>query len=202
MNLPRLHATSAVPIAAFAFLHITNHLVGVAGGVASHIAFMDMARSVYRQHLVEGALLACVALQIATGLSLLVRGWKQRNGLVPWLQALAGAYLAFFLLVHVGAVLFGRGALGLDTHFYFAAAGFHVPPFQFFFAPYYFVAVVALFTHLACAAYWHTEGRPRAIRALVVVGPIVLGAALSLLIVLFLEGALSPVVIPDRYKAV
>lgn len=36
----------------------------------------------------------------------------------------------------------------VDTNFYFAAAGFHVPPNQLLFGPYYFLAVLALFTHL------------------------------------------------------
>ena len=200
MTLRKLHALSAVLIAAFACLHIANHLVGLSGA-AQHIAFMESARSVYRFPAVELALLSCVAFQIVSGLTFFVRGWQQRNGLVPWLQAVSGAYLSFFLVIHVGAVLFGRGVLNLNTNFYFAAAGFHVAPFQFFFAPYYFLAVVALFTHLGCAGYWHVQGRPGAARALVVVLPCAVGAVASLLIVLSLAGALFPVDVPAQYKA-
>ena len=200
MSLRKLHALSAVLIAVFACVHIANHLAAAAG-VASHIAFMDAARTVYRQRVVEVVLLSCIAFQVISGLSLVIRGWKQRRGLIPWLQAISGTYLAFFLLMHVGAVLFGRFALGLDTNFYFAAAGFHVPLFPFFFAPYYFLGVVALFTHLGCAAYWHAEGRPHAVRTILLVGPIVAGAAAALLIVLMLAGALFPVDIPAQYKA-
>ncbi|MFN8836795.1 MAG: hypothetical protein ACK50Z_16385, partial [Betaproteobacteria bacterium] len=166
-----------------------------------HIAFMEVARSVYRFPLVEFALLSCVAFQIVSGLTFVVRGWKQRHGLIPWLQAISGAYLSFFLVVHVGAVLFGRAALNLDTNFYFAAAGFHVAPFQFFFAPYYFLAVVALFTHLGCAAYWQAQDRPRIARVLVVAVPSAVGAVASLLIVLSLAGALFPLQVPAEYKA-
>jgi putative ABC transport system permease protein len=183
MTLRKLHALSAVLIAAFACLHIVNHLVGLSG-VAQHIAFMEVARSVYRFPAVEPALLSCVAFQIVSGLTFVVRGWKQRNGFVPWLQAISGAYLSFFLVIHVGAVLFGRGVLHLNTNFYFAAAGFHVAPFQFFFAPYYFFAVVALFTHLGCAAYWHSQSRTRLARTLVVALPLGVGAIASPLIVL------------------
>lgn len=200
MSLRKLHALSAVLIAAFAFVHIANHLAAVAG-VASHIAFMDAARTVYRQRVVEVVLLSCIAFQVISGLSLVFRGWKQRHGLIPWLQASSGIYLAFFLLMHVGAVLFGRFALGLDTNFYFAAAGFHVPPYQFFFAPYYFLGVVALFTHLGCAAYWQSQGRPHAVRIILLVGPMVAGAAAALLIVLMLAGIVFPVEIPAQYKA-
>jgi len=200
MKLRKLHALSAIAIAAFACLHLANHLVGLSGA-AEHIAFMKAARTVYRFPVVELLLLGCVAFQLASGLTLVVRGWKERQGLIPWVQAITGAYLSFFLAVHVGAVLFGRTVLDLDTNFYFAAAGFHVPPFQFFFAPYYFLGVVALFTHLACAAYWRSHDRPRLARVLVVVVPCAVGAIVSLLIVLSLAGALLPLEIPSEYRA-
>ncbi len=159
---------------------------------------MKVARTIYRQPAVESILLFCVALQVATGLWLVVRGWTQRRGLLPWLQAASGAYVAFFLLVHVAAVLFGRSVLNLDTNFYFAASGLHVPPNQFFFAPYYFFAVLALFTHLGCAAYWRLPAADRTARALVVALPMLVGGAVSLLIVLSLAGMLQPVEIPAR----
>lgn len=200
MTLRKLHALSAILITAFACLHIANHLVGLSG-VANHIAFMEVVRPVYRFPPVEFALLSCVAFQIVSGLTFVVRGWKQRHGVIPWLQAISGAYLSFFLVVHVAAILFGRAVLNLNTNFYFSAAGFHVTPFQFFFAPYYFLAVVALFTHLGCAAYWQAQDRPRIARVLVVAIPTAVGAVASLLIVLSLAGALFPLQVPAAYKA-
>ena len=199
MTLRKCHALSAILITAFLCLHLANHLAGLSGA-AAHIAFMEVARSVYRVRLVEVALLSCIAFQVVSGLTLVIRGWKLRHGLIPWMQAVSGAYLALFLLVHVGAILFGRVVLKLDTNFFFAAAGFHVAPFQFFFAPYYFLGVVALFTHLGCSAYWHSQRRPGVARALVVAFPAV-GVIVSLLIVLSLAGALFPVEVPARYKA-
>jgi hypothetical protein len=187
-------------IGVFAAVHITNHLVSLSG-VSNHIAFMDAARIVYRQPGFEALLLFCAALQVASGTWFVVRGWSQRSGVVAWLQAAAGAYLAFFLLVHVSAVLVGRAVLGLDTNFYYAAAGFHVPPFQLFFAPYYFLAVVALFTHLGCAAYRRMQSRPRVVRIATLVLPMGLGTAASLLIGLSLAGHIEPVDIPAKYKA-
>ncbi len=198
MTLRRLHFLSAMVIAAYACVHIVNHVVGL-GGVAAHVAFMDAARSVYRLPVVEAVLLACVAFQVASGLRFVVRGWKDRRGLVPWLQAASGAYLAFFLLVHVGAVLFGRGALQLDTNFHFAAAGFHVPPYAWFFAPYYLLAVLAIFVHLGCAAHWRASSRTS--RLLAVALPSSVGLVLSVLIVLSLAGALFPVDVPAAYRA-
>jgi succinate dehydrogenase/fumarate reductase cytochrome b subunit len=200
MTLRTLHRTSAIVIATFACLHIANHLASLAG-IPTHIAFMEAARSVYRQPMVETFLLACVAFQVASGLWFVVRGWKQRQGGIAWLQVISGALLAFFLLVHVGAVLYGRNALNLDTNFYFAAAGFHVPPNQFFFAPYYFLAVLALFTHLGCAAYWNLQAASARVRTLAVTLPMVVGGIVSMLIVLSLAGKLQPVDVPAKYKA-
>lgn len=200
MTLRRLHVVSALLLTAYALVHLANHLAGL-GGVEAHIAFMRAFRGFYRIPLVEAVLLAAVAFQIVSGLIFAARGWKQRRGFMPWLQAGSGMYLAFFFLNHVGAVLFGRAVLQLDTNFYFAAAGFHVPPFQFFFAPYYFLGVLALFTHLGCALYWHLQGRSPAARMLAVALPMSIGAVTALLIVLSLAGTLYPVDVPPEYKA-
>ena len=200
MTLRKAHLLSAVLVAAFLCVHIANHLAGLAG-TAAHIAFMDAARSVYRIRLVEAALLICIAFQVVSGLTLFVRGWKHRRGFVAFLQAISGAYLALFLMAHVGAVLFGREVLNLDTNFYFAAAGFHVKPFRYFFTPYYFLGVTALFAHLSCAAYRRSRSRPRVERILIVAIPSVVGVVVSLLIVLSLAGSLFPVELPDLYKA-
>lgn len=200
MTLRALHRMSAILLVAFACLHIANHLAAVLGGVSSHIAFMDAVRPLYRHRAVEAVLLACAGFQVGSGLWFVVRGWKKRQGLLPWLQALSGAYIAFFLVVHVSAVLFGRLALGLDTNFYYAAAGFHVPPNQYFFAPYYFFGVFALFTHLGCAAYWRLQSKPHAARRVAVV-LLAAGGVVSLCIVLALAGVLRPVDIPAKYKA-
>ena len=200
MNLRIIHKYSALVIVAFAFLHITNHLMSLIN-IQSHIVFMDIARKIYRQPIVEGLLLLCLVFQATSGLWLLIRGWRQRRGFVAWLQAISGSYLACFLLVHVGAVLYGRAILQLDTNFYFAAAGLHVPPNHLFFAPYYFLAVLALFTHLACAAYWLLQGMSDKVRGLVLVLPMIVGALVSFFIVLSLAGQLELVEVPSKYKA-
>lgn len=199
MNVRSLHRTSAILLVAFACMHIANHLASL-WGVPSHIAFMEAARRVYRQFAIETVLLLCVAFQVGSGLWFVIRGWKQRHGALPWLQAASGAYLALFFLIHVGAVLYGRSMLHLDTNFYFAAAGFHVPPNQFFFAPYYFLAVFALFTHLACAAYWQLSAASPKTRTIVVAVGMMIGSVVSLLIVLSLAGVFQPVEIPAKYK--
>lgn len=196
--LRRVHRMSAMFIAVFALVHLANHLASL-WSIAAHIAFMDAVRTVVRQPIVETVLLACVTSQAATGLWMLIHRWRQRRGKVAWLQALSGAYLAFFLLVHVAAILFGRTVLRLDTNFYYAAAGFHVAPFQLFFAPYYFLAVLALFTHVGCAV--HRRVRSPSARTLAIALPVGAGAITALLIVLSLAGMLQPVDIPAKYTA-
>ena len=200
MKLRDLHRASAFVIVAFTVLHIANHLASLTG-VGTHMAFMEAARPFYRHWVIESVLLFCVAFQVASGLKLFMRGWRQRKGFIPWLQAASGAYLAFFLIIHVGAVLYGRSALQLDTNFYFAAAGFHVPPYQLFFAPYYFLAVVASFTHVACAVYWQLPSASDSTKGFIVGSAIAAGSIIALLIVLSLAGRLQPVEIPEEYKA-
>jgi hypothetical protein len=194
-HLPRirkLHRWAAVPLMFFLLLHMLNHLVGVAG-VDAHMAFMAKMRVVYRHPLIEIPLLLLVALQIITGISQLIRGWGRRPGFIARVQALSGGYLAFFLLNHVGAVLIGRTLFSLDTNFYFAAAGFHVPPFQYFFFPYYFLGVLALFVHSGCMLRIHSA------RPLVVATFAGIGFLAGALVVLPLAGVFYPVAIPDAY---
>lgn len=205
-TLRTAHAVSATLLSAFAFTHIANHLFAL-GGVAAHTAFLEAARRVYRQPLVEALLLACVAFQIVTGLALFFRGRGARRqstgfpALVARWQAASGIYLAVFLLLHVGAVLTGRIALGLDTNFHFAAAGFHVMPFPLFFIPYYFLAVLAFFTHLACAGFWHAGSASPGAHVFALAAPIAFGAVAATLIPLCLGGILIPVQVPAEYLA-
>lgn len=199
MQLRALHRASALVLIVYALCHIANHLAALES-VSLHMAVMSTLRRVYRQPVVEALLLGCVAFQAVSGVWLAVRGWSGRVGRVAWLQAISGLYLAFFFVVHVSAVSFGRAVLGLDTNFYFAAAGFHVAPFGWFFAPYYFLAVASLFAHLGCALYWQLESS-RPFRARVALSVMLgVGALLALLITLSLVGAFEPFDVPSEYK--
>ena len=182
-----LHRLSACLIGLFIVVHLLNHLLAL-GGIDAHIAFMESFRRLYRQPGVEIALLFCVLFQVCSGVFFIKRRWGQRQGFFERLQAVSGGYLAFFLLNHVGAVLFGR-ASDLDTNFYFAAAGIHVSPFQYFFVPYYFLAVLAIFCHVACAFHWLTRER-LALHIRNRLGYLIIcaGAGLSLTIVTSLSG--------------
>jgi len=199
-RLRGLHLVSALVLALFLVLHLGNHIAGLSGQQA-HISYMAVARGIYRNALVEPILLALVAWQAVSGLTLVLRGWRMRRGRVAWLQAISGMYLAFFLLNHVGAVLFGRAVLHLDTDFRFAAAGLHVWPWPLFFAPYYALAVAALGAHLGCAGYWILgASHPKARRIALGFG-VLLGAALGIAFVMEMAGGIYPVEIPAQYRA-
>ncbi|QNA89719.1 hypothetical protein G4G28_16800 [Massilia sp. Dwa41.01b] len=198
-GLRRVHRGSAIVLALYALVHLANHLAAL-DGVASHIAFMDAVRGLTRVPAVEALLLACVLVQVGTGLAFLLR---RRGGPMPpflRMQAVSGAYLAFFLLVHVSSVLAGRFVFKLDTNFHYAAAGLHLAPFHFFFVPYYGLAVLALFVHLAGALHLLVRGRVvAATRVRMGQAGAVLGLVVAGLILAAFGGLLYPVVIPDAY---
>jgi succinate dehydrogenase/fumarate reductase cytochrome b subunit len=193
-----LHRLCAVLVALFVLAHLANHLAAL-GGIGAHLRFTEGARRVYRQPIVELVLLA-VAVQAGSGLRLLAAGWKRRTGWLARLQAASGAYLALFLLIHVAAVLFGRAMLDLDTTVHFAAAGLQAWPYQLFFVPYYFLAVLALFTHLGCALARRAGTAPhRRLAALAV--PMCVGGMLAAVLLAAFMGKLYPYAVPPAYAA-
>ncbi len=198
MRLRRLHRMSAVFLGLFVAVHLGNHLTSLLG-VDAHLAVMTALRTVYRRPFIEGLLLLSVGFQVLSGLRLALRAREGRSGRVERLQAVSGLYLAVFLLVHVGAVLGGRAVLSLDTNFYFAAAGFHVRPFELFFAPYYWLAVLSFFAHLGSAGYFRLfEAHPARAKALLF-GALSGGALVATLLVLSLAGAFATVTVPAVY---
>jgi succinate dehydrogenase/fumarate reductase cytochrome b subunit len=199
--LHKIHRLSASIIGLYALIHILNHLVALRG-VDSHIAFMQGVRAVLRIPLVEALLLACVVVQIGSGLYFVARRWGEREGLFDRLQALSGAYLAFFLLIHVSSVLAGRFALGLDTNFYFAAAGLHIAPYPLFFIPYYGLAVMALVVHVTCAFHYLGSARfAQNVRDRFGYLGVAGAVALAVLIVATFSGAFYSIDIPPEYRS-
>lgn len=147
-RLYRLHFFSGLIIAAFTGAHLFNHFFSFCGADA-HIAVMDTLRLVYRHIAAETVLIVAVLIQVVSGLSI----YRKRRQLVKtgWeiLHLYSGLYLAFFLLLHVSAILTGRLYFKLDTNFYFGVAGLSTFPFYFFFIPYYLLAIAAFFGHIA-----------------------------------------------------
>lgn len=197
LRLRRVHGALGLIIGTFLLAHLSNHLAALAG-VETHIAIMDTLRVIYRHPALETLLLAAVAGQVGLGLTFLWRARGKVHGWVSQLQLASGAYLAFFLIVHAGAVLTGR-TMGLDTNFYFAAAGYQQMLTALFFVPYYFLAVAVLFTHLGCAAYWLTRDSNPLLALRLLWGLIGIGIGLSLLISASLTGIATSFEVPEAY---
>jgi hypothetical protein len=185
----------------FVLAHISNHVLAL-NGPAAHIRAMEWLRLVYRAPLVETMLLASVIGQMLSGLRLLLQEGAWRRTGRARLQVYSGAYLALFLVIHLAAIAWGRLGLKLDTNFYFAAAGLNIAPFPLFFVPYYFLAILAVFAHVACALHPLLRSRlslrQRDTIVLVVLGT---GIVLASLIVASFSGFIRPFSIPAAYRA-
>jgi succinate dehydrogenase/fumarate reductase cytochrome b subunit len=153
-RLAFMHGVSAIPIVLFALVHLTNHLAGLWGG-QMHIAFMHRARLVYRVPPVEIALCVCILFQFASGLVLVWRSintqpagdWMKR------LQSISGAYMALFLMSHVSAVARTRYLHHVDTNWvWLTSSNLLTDEWSARLTPYYFLGIVALGLHGACAA--------------------------------------------------
>ena len=196
-TLKRAHRVNAMVLGAFIAPHLLNHLVMLIG-IDAHIAVMDAMRAVYRQPAVEIALLGLVVAQLGLGAALAYRRWRPR-GFWGWAQVASGTYLFLFLAQHVGAIVRARLAFpDLDTNFYFAASVASVPPFSYYFVPYYFFGVLALFTHVGCAVRfhrWRSEPHRRA-----GIGLIATGALAGIVITSGLVGLIEPFDLPQPHQ--
>lgn len=144
----KLHYFSGLTITVFVTLHLFNHLVSILG-IDKHIELMASLRLFYRNLFVEIILLSAVVIQIISGLKLFLVSRKEAVSTMDKLHVRSGLYLAFFLVIHVSAVMVGRFVLHLDTNFYFGAAGVNSFPFNLFFIPYYALAILSFFGHIA-----------------------------------------------------
>lgn len=145
----KIHYLSGIILSLFVGVHLINHFFSLFGA-ESHIEVMTSLRLVYRNLLVESVLMFAVVTQIFSGLKLYLA--KRKIPSLKYFDKLhlySGLYLAVFLLIHVSAVLTGRYVLDLDTNFYFGVAGLNSFPVNLFFIPYYSLAIIAFFAHIA-----------------------------------------------------
>ncbi len=152
MKLQQAHYLSGTVIFLFVVLHLSNHVVSLIS-VERHIEIMEMLRPIYRNIFAEPILLLSVVVQIVSGVQLFMRKRTYTKGFYDTLQIYSGLYMAFFFVIHVSAVLIGRNILQLDTNFYFGAAGLNTFPFNLFFIPYYGLAIISFFAHIAGIHY-------------------------------------------------
>ena len=182
------HRATAVVLALFIVVHLGVHLTAL-GGSNMHLAALHRVQWVYRNPLGELLLVLAIVTQIATGARRLkfaeTRGWAKA-------QAVSGAYLVFFLVVHTAAALFAHHIYGIETNFHWAAGSLHYAPIKYGFAVYYAAAIIAVFVHWAAALHFGWPDTPGVVvRALPIAG-----AALAVAIVLAFWGAFYPIELP------
>lgn len=148
MSPRKLHYLSGIIISLFAAMHLYNHICGI-DGAERHIQMMDSLRLIYRNTFAEILLMIAIAVQVVTGLKFFKASRKVAVSFYDKLQIWSGLYLAMFFVIHVSAIMAGRYILKLETNYYFGAAGLNIFPFFFFFIPYYSLAIMALFGHIA-----------------------------------------------------
>ncbi|MBJ6118032.1 hypothetical protein JAO76_07515 [Pontibacter sp. BT310] len=148
MKTNKIHYISGLVIITFVGIHLFNHILSI-WGAARHIEMMNALRLFYRNIFIESILLFAVFVQIISGLKLFKENRKTAVSHFDKLQIWTGLYLAIFFIIHLSAVLSGRLLLQLDTNFYFGVAGLNSFPFNLFFIPYYGLAIVSFFGHMA-----------------------------------------------------
>lgn len=200
MKSKTLHYLTGWIIALFVGVHLFNHIWSIYGAEA-HIQLMTTLRRLYRNIVIEGILLLSVVTQIFSGAKLVIHYKKGATSFFDKMQIYSGLYMAFFLVIHVSAVLVGRHILKLDTNFYFGVAGINSFPLNLFFIPYYALAIIAFFAHLSAI---HSKkmksniiGIQPNIQALFI---LIFGVLLTLLIFFGLTHHFKGVTLPSAYK--
>lgn len=190
LTLRSFHRANALAIGAFLTLHIVTHLSGL-WGIAAYGTVQELLRSVYRSPLIEPLLVAAVALQLGAGASLGLRAVKQArpHGFWQWSQLLSGAFVLFFLVQHFIALAMARLYLEVETGFYWPASVVSAPPFVYYFVPYYFLGVLAIFTHIGAAVRYRLAGGATATADRTGLAIILLGAVVAATIVAIFTGA-------------
>ena len=148
MTTKKIHFISGLTITVFVGLHLFNHTLSIFGS-DTHIEIMNTLRLFYRNIFFETVLLIAVLVQIISGLNLFKTNRRIATTQFEKLHIWTGLYLAIFFIIHLTAVLGGRLFLHLDTNFYFGVAGLNSFPFSLFFLPYYGLAILSFFGHIA-----------------------------------------------------
>jgi succinate dehydrogenase/fumarate reductase cytochrome b subunit len=190
----KLHSITGLLLALFIISHLAVHLFALAGPDA-HNAALKAMQGAYRNPVIEPLLVIVLLVQVALGLRLALRRWREpTKPLWGKLQIASGLYLAYFIINHTGAALYTRYGAGLDTNFWWVSGPLHHPLMKGFFYPYYALAALSVAIH--AGAVLHFRGRERSAR---------LTAAGGVLIVLCywasFGGWLYPVAIRADYRA-
>jgi len=151
-----IHASSAIVLATFALAHVFNHSLAIIS-LQTNRAVLNALRLAYRQNVAQTILIAAVAIQVFTGLTMVWKYYLRRATPLRNLQLVSGMYLAVFLVSHLITVFTTRKN-GIDTDFVWAShapGGLLASLSSVSLLPRYSLAVLAVFVHLACQARWN-----------------------------------------------
>ena len=182
MRAKRLHRITAIILGVFIVSHLIVHLFAI-GGINTHLKALNFVQWIYRNPIGETLLVAAIITQIVTGWKRLKTKRKSPNGWAK-AQVYSGLYLMFFLIIHTSAAIATHTIFGLETDFYWAAGSMNISPIKFFFWPYYFLAIISLFLHFACALHFGWPGKYKAVKNVL---PFI-GALIALTIILTFTG--------------
>lgn len=189
--LGRVHRISALLLVVFGVAHVGNHLAAVES-LQAHVAVQNMLRIVYRFPVIETLIVLAALSQVYTGWILVSRVRLQRSNGLRNMQVMAGAFLGMFFLSHLTGVFSGRVLQHVDTTFAWATGGpqgLLANPRSPQMIPYYSLAVLALFLHVAYAARWSLTplmGQSRALKFCY--GTVALGVVITLVLLLPMSG--------------
>lgn len=151
-RLAAFHGISAsLILLLFILPHLLNHVVGFWSG-AAHIEMMKAVRYLYRDDIVQPALLALIGFQLLSGGALLRRRLTLQNDFFDTLQTMCGAYIGVYFLAHMTAVFAARYA-GTDTNWSWLTnndTSMLVSLSRLRLIAHYWVGPIAIITHLAC----------------------------------------------------
>ncbi len=155
MNKKAFHRINGIFLTAFVAIHMATHLSGL-WGIDAYAATQNVLRYFYRNPIVEPLLLASFVVQAGIGFGLATNNFLRKMG-EKWSrrQTLSGLIFLIFILQHLVAMGVTRWVGGLDTTFFWPASVMSASPFRWYFAPYYFLGISALFVHLGCAVRLH-----------------------------------------------
>lgn len=200
MNIRKVHFITGLTITIFTGIHLFNHVYSIFGA-DKHIELMTSMRPFYRNIFIETILLVAVAIQIYSGLKLFITKRKYATSFFERLHIWSGLYLAMFFVIHLGAVFAGRLFLHLDTNFYFGVAGLNSFPINLFFIPYYTLAVISFFGHMAAI---HSKKMKQEVLGMTASGQakiiLALGVCLAIVILYGLTNRFQGVEIPAEYN--
>ncbi len=200
MTTKKIHFISGLTLTVFVGLHLFNHTLSIFGADC-HIEAMNSLRLFYRNIFVETVLLIAVIVQIISGLIFFKTNRKTATSHFDKLHIWTGLYMAFFFVIHLSAVLGGRLFLHLDTNFYFGVVGLNSFPFNLFFIPYYGLAILSFFGHIASI---HSKKMKQTIfglspnRQSIII--LIFGLLLTIVIFYGLTNHFNGVTIPKEYE--